>query len=353
MARAPSSDFLELGVVCLQCGQLPVVVGAAPARDLYAVSFADILNEETEEGYQRPFDPQHSREFRAYIEQPGATTIPLTFNLRGQEGSGWHLTRSKLNEPSTLTIRRPSASAPPVLAQVDCQHRLGMMADSNIPLTFQCYLGLGAREEMLIFNTINSNAKGLNPSLLDFHASKLIPELEAVQLELFIAKTLHDDPESVWHGLVKMGGVNTQGAQRRVSLRGIQAATKLLLQRSPLGATFDLSPRQKYEVVRSFWNAVATIWTGAWNRPRNHLLVKGVGVNAVSLLGADILTAALSHGQPLSRRTFEDYLAPLALLDWSTDGIFKGYGGRQGAAQAHQCLRSHLFAPGLAAVRQA
>ncbi len=344
---------LELRVFPLQCGQLPVVVGAAPAGELYAVSFADILDEAMEAGYQRPFDPLHSREFRAYIDQPGATTIPLTFNLRGREGDGWRLGPCEPGGLALLTIRRPGPEAPPVLAQVDCQHRLGMMADSAVPLTFQCYLGLTPRDEMLIFSTINGKAKGLNPSLLDFHASELTPELETVHLELFVAKTLHKDPNSVWHGLVKMGGAGTQGVHRRVSLRGLQTATKLLLQRSALGATTDLTPRQKYEIVRAFWSAVATVWERAWNRPRNHLLVKGVGVTALSLLAADILTAALSHQQRLNRRTFENYLAPLAALDWSTEGMFKGYGGRQGAAQAHELLRSHLFAPSLAALQQA
>ena len=32
----------------------------------------------------RPIHSQYSREFRAYIERPGATTFPLTFNLRGK-----------------------------------------------------------------------------------------------------------------------------------------------------------------------------------------------------------------------------------------------------------------------------
>ena len=39
--------------------------------------------------------PQHSREFRAYIERPGATTIPLTFNLRGPDGDGWTLSHRR------------------------------------------------------------------------------------------------------------------------------------------------------------------------------------------------------------------------------------------------------------------
>ena len=81
------------------------------------------------------------------------------------------------------------------------------MRDSYIPLTFQCFLGLSPREEMSIFSVINGKAKGLSSSLLDYHTTKL----ETVQLDLYIAKTLHDDPDSVWHRKVKLGGAATQG----------------------------------------------------------------------------------------------------------------------------------------------
>src|SRR5207244_6770919 len=132
--------------------------------------------------------------------------------------------------------RTPSGESGAVLAQVDCQHRLGMMSESDIPLTFQCFLGLSPRDEMAIFNIINGKAKGLSSSLLDYHTTKLASDLAATQLDLYIAKMLHDDPGSVWHGKVKLGGTATQGNTRRVSLRGLQTATKLLLQRCPFGA---------------------------------------------------------------------------------------------------------------------
>src|SRR5712692_6983532 len=138
---------LKLHVLRLRCGQLPVVVGAAPASQLVAASFADVLDEERDTGYQRPIDLSHSREFRAYIEQPDATTIPLTFNLRGPKGGHWRITSSN-GRIATLSVDLPSPDSPPCLAQVDCQHRLGMMTDSDIPLTFQCFLGLTPTQEM-------------------------------------------------------------------------------------------------------------------------------------------------------------------------------------------------------------
>ena len=142
--------YLEIKVLKAFCWRLPVVLGAAQAGDLFHVSFADVLDEAKDEGYQRPIDSHHSREFRAYIEQAGATTIPLTFNLRGADGEGWTLSNTDSNGTAVLRVRRPSSGALPVLAQVDCQHRLGMLGDSDVPLTFQCFLGLTPREEMSI-----------------------------------------------------------------------------------------------------------------------------------------------------------------------------------------------------------
>jgi DNA sulfur modification protein DndB len=206
---------------------------------------------------------------------------------------------------------------------------------------------------MSIFNVINGKAKGLSSSLLDYHTTKLTSDLAVTQVDLYIAKMLHDDPESVWHGKVKLGGAATQGNTRRVSLRGLQTATKLLLQRCPFGAGAALSALEKYGVVRDFWGAVAAVWPVAWDQPRTHLMTKGVGVTALSLLAGDIITAVLSRQQQADRQTFTDYLSPLADVDWSTSGTFKGYGGRHGASEAHQVLAARLFAPGLAVVRAA
>ena len=72
-------------------------------------------------------------------------------------------------------------------------------------------------------------------------------------------------PDSAWSGKVKLGGIATQGNQRRISLRGLQAATKQLLQRCALLTDRDFAPVQKYEIVKAFWAAVARTWPNAWN----------------------------------------------------------------------------------------
>jgi DNA sulfur modification protein DndB len=342
-----SLKYLEIPVLLAKAGHLDVALGCATARDLHSVSFADVLDEDHEVGYQRPFDESHSRDFRSYIDQPGSTTIPLTFNLRGQKGVAWDVV-SRNGRP-LLRICRPHSGHASVMAQVDCQHRIGMMAASELPLTFQCYLGLSREAEVGIFHVINAKAKGLSSSLLDYHRTLLAREPGDVPMEIFIAKRLHDDPRSVWHKRVKLGGAGTQGAGRKTSLRGLQSATKLLLQRSPLGSAGQLSRQEKYEIVSSFWHAVASAWPAAWASPRSHLITKGIGVNALSLLAADLITAIASRGEPTTRQAFESYLSRLASVDWSSQGSFRAYGGRRGAQELHQFLRSELFAPALTA----
>ena len=153
---------------------------------------------------------------------------------------------------------------------------------------------------MAIFNVINGKAKGLSSSLLDYHTTILTPDLATIQVELYIAKKLNDDPRSVWHGKVKLGGAATQGTSRRISLRGLQAATKMLLQRCPLEAGSQLRPDQLYDVVRDFWAAVASVWPVAWSQPRTHLLYErrwGNGAEHVGRRRGDVSALTTTTNQ--------------------------------------------------------
>src|SRR5579859_1486756 len=154
--RASEDEIRMVGVVGHSSFRR-VFLGFAPARLLHRVSFADVLNEDAGSGYQRKFNPQHSLDFRKYVQQPGSSTIPLTFNLRPDKQQYW-----KLEEKGVHAVLVIASGSEKVLAQVDCQHRLGHLNDLDVELPFMCYLGLSEREEMEIFKVINSKAKGLS-----------------------------------------------------------------------------------------------------------------------------------------------------------------------------------------------
>jgi DGQHR domain-containing protein len=306
-------------------------VGFAPARLLHDLSFADILDEDAGHGYQRRFNAQHSLDFRRYINKGDSSTIPLTFNLRpGNECRivelGERLARLEIPE-----------SAGKILAQVDCQHRLGHLGDLDVELPFMCFIGLSPREEMEIFNVINSKAKGLSTSLLDFHDAQLSLDLATDRPELFIALFLRNDVRSPWHRELDLGGASTSGMNRRASLRTLQKAIKRFLTRTKIARRKSIEVAA--QTVLDFWAAVAMALSEQWSKPRKHLVTKGIGVYALMDIAADLYNEA-QVGQVCDKRYFAAALADFASeFDWSTEGPLKGLGGEGGVKTAVDLVR--------------
>ena len=338
-----------VGTIILDCqvgnsAARRVLLGFAPASLLHRLSFADILNEDTGQGYQRRFNAKHSQDFRRYVRAPTAATLPLTLNLRPDTEGLWRLTEQDGGH-TQLIIEQ---SAGKIMAQVDCQHRLGYLDDLDIPLPFMCFLGLDVTEEMEVFNIINSKAKGLSTSLLDFHDSQLSQDLAKERPEIFIALHLNSEPSSPWHRQLDLGGSSTSGLQRRASLRTMQKAIKRFLAATRI---LDLHPAEHAAVVvLGFWQAIAEILPEQWARPRKHVLNKGVGVYALMDIAADI------YGESRDKSGSDPRLFVNALLDfadqidWSNEGPFKGLGGEGGVRIAVDYLREVRHSARLKAV---
>jgi DNA sulfur modification protein DndB len=310
-----------------------VLLGFAPANVLHRISFADVLDEDTGRGYQRRLNSRHSLDFRNYIQQSLSSTIPLTFNLRPSSDNAWKV--EELDPPlATLTIR---GDAGKVLAQVDCQHRLGYLNDLDLVLPFMCYLGLSVREETEIFNIINSKAKGLSSSLLDFHDATLTQDLAGERPELFIALYLNNNTDSPWYRQLDLGGTATSGLMRRASLRTMQKAIKRFLKQTNI--LHQHSPASAAQIVLDFWSAVAILLRESWDNPRRSLVTKGVGVYSLMGIAGDLYSESITH--QVDKRYFVTKLAEfLNDADWTTSGPFKGFGGQSGVKRALELLRS-------------
>ena len=308
-------------------------MGFAPANLLYRHSFADVLDEESGQGYQRRFNDKHSLDFRNYIQYTASTTIPLTFNLRPQQSRFWKI---KPNGCQATLIITPEKK---VLSRVDCQHRLGYLADLDISLPYITFIGLSEMQEMAIFNTINSKAKGLSGSLLDFHETKLVADIGKVKPELVLAVRLNDDTMSPWLKMLDLGGNRTSGMQRRASLRTMQRAIHLFLRN--LSPEYLARDDEHYTIVLSFWSAVVTILPEAWNNPRKHMLCKGIGVYSLMAIAADICQekGKLPHldWQDFFRIKFGSFAQS---IDWSNKGPLRGLGGEAGVKEAIEILRN-------------
>ena len=319
-------------------GDREVLQGFATAQSLSEVSFADVLEEGTGTGYQRRFSRSHSLDFRKYIQRPGSTTIPLTFNARPDFVQHWRLKKFK-NGNAHLAF---DLSEGPILTQVDCQHRLGCLADSEVSLPFMCFLGLALREEMQIFNVINGKAKGLNASLLDYHQTQLLEDVSKERPELYLALRLNKESDSPWFKRLDLGGKPTVGMTRKASLRTMQKGVSHFLKAS--SALDEDRVDEVYVFLQNFWNVVVLALPVEWGNPRKHFLTKGIGVYALMRLAADIF-----H-EPSVARDRSDGDVLLGILsdyvqdfDWTNAGPFRGLGGESGATQAYEILCARRY----------
>lgn len=305
-----------------------VFLGFAPASVLCGISYADVLDEQTGVGYQRRIAREHSLAFKRYIQAEGATTIPLTFNLRLSCASAWELVEAE-DGSATLTV---DASAGRVLTQVDGQHRLGFLQDSPVVFSFMSFIGLSEAQETEIFRTINGKAKGLSSSLLDYTGAKALgSDLAEVDPALFVALGLNRESESPWCGRLDLGGGNTVGPRRIASLRTMHQAVQRMLKAAQVGDKVDAAAWLERSIA--FWKAVVVVLSEQWAAPRQHMLCKGIGVYALMSVAGYLVREA--GDRPLTVDYFVSKLSDfLDQIDWTNHGPLEGFGGSKGADMA-------------------
>ncbi|MDA1370236.1 MAG: DGQHR domain-containing protein [Proteobacteria bacterium] len=328
-----SNNFANIHGKLGLSGGREVFIGFASSSLLSAISIADVLDESTGKGYQRPINNKHSLDFRKFIQQPGAATIPLTFNLRPRKDDAWTITSSKSGDKLAVNLDVKN-----IMYQVDCQHRLGFLSDLSIDFPFMAFVGLSQQEEMRVFNTINGKAKGLSSSLLDFHEAKLVKDIENIRPELVISIKLTEDELSPWYKQLNLGGKQTIGVKRRASLRTMQKAVKRFLKET--SALEDREVNDVYEIVRCFWQCVAEVVSKEWSDPRKHMINKGIGVYSLMSVAADLYVEGSRSGVDSWERYFAGKLSDfMPAFDWSSSGTLKGLGGEAGVAEAVEQLR--------------
>ena len=125
---------------------------------------------------------------------------------------------------------------------------------------------------------------------------------------------------------------------RVASLRTMQKAARRFLKEAGL-ASKGVDQRVAENLI-DFWCAVALVLHKEWERPRQHMLTKGIGVYCLMSLAGELHREASESSRQCDLDYFISALSDFVhLIDWSNQGPLKGFGGSSGADAALTLLR--------------
>ena len=333
---------IHLRVIRDTCLGYRVFRGSAPAKDIVEAAWIDFHDpDQNPEGYQRAFDPKRSTKARRYAETSDRPFWPESIiairaddDLEDEEQVQWSFTADSntddrfgtlaVSYTKGLTSRIDGQDEPwrRAFSQVDCQHRLGSMGESDESVTFCVIPGISRRQEAILFRAINQNQKGIPTSLVDTIIRVTDPNVPA---HIRWAWNLDTDVGSPFYKLVYTGGRGRGGTL--INFRGLQQSLEILIPHKYIdNGTID--DQQGYNFARTFWQVVHDEWPTEFQNKREYKMMVNPGVRALSRLGRRLFESKLDV-QDFSRRPIETYLQRgKPRVDWSATGLLKDATGK-------------------------
>lgn len=350
----------------------PVYRGFASIKDIATISAPDTGNQDKNpDGLQRELKEHHARTGYRYAED--AQKIPekhrlwpeLILNIRDTSvidepvpvDEQYNLFKIVVHED-----RIDKKLEHPQISRTDGNHRLfygeGHPIQDWPPLEvstpFSLTIGLTPLEETSLFVDINDNQVRMPTSHL-YHLLTRTTESEQLAHDkptVWIANKLVEDPKSPFLGIIYLGAGQdkTQKADRRVSLAHLRTGVEMMLKRSVKLQDYN-DILDKCVIIRTYWNAVKRTFSQEWANPKKYALLRGFGVWAMSIVGADIIDRCLKPNVVWLQLEAQmaDYLNQVrGIIDWdASEGDVKGKGGRLGAAELAGRMREFLSDEGV------
>lgn len=313
--------------------------GSATMADLARISAADVFDQITNpDGLQRDLSKKHAAEAYTYFskaaEKDRPRAIPeIILNVRDRkvverevltEGDGFKIVSLTFDLEKILNARTVKVS------RVDGNHRLYFAAGDakdrapiELAAPFQIHVGLDRDQETYIFSTVNAEQKGLNTSHLATLRSRITPE--EIELELHpqraFARRLASDAASPWCDRVHMGGsklgTKEAGQTTPITFIALEHGVQRTLKKS--GYLPERESDTQYGLIRHFWQAVKVVYPEAFDTPKEYLVAKNIGVQAFSLLAAEVIDKCLVVGNVEVGHMVPFLEAAKDTVDWHKD----------------------------------
>jgi len=317
-----------------------VLRGYAKLSDLSRMSKADVYDQiNNPTGTQRDLNPKHAKEAYEYVKTHDlAYWAEVFLCVRNKKVMRFESGPDPNIGVLTIDMQIATDIENIAISRVDGNHRLHYAdgSQSDFPaiskeVSFCLAYNLTLEQEIILFRDINDNQRRMNTSHLDNIEARLTPEeiLKQREPEIYIARKLGQDPESPLHARVYEGGKKTAGQE--IPLRSLGLGVRYMLSRpTKLAAMRDAEAQ--YKLIKNYLLAVKKWQPQSWSEPRKYLVLRGAGLWAICLIGADVIDRVLSKGS-FSVESMYSVLTSGRDWDWSNKGDFQGYGGAGGAQQ--------------------
>jgi DGQHR domain-containing protein len=284
-------------------------------------------------GYQRPEVLSHISEIRAYLESrdpllPNAIVLAFDHRVRFVPADSGAFLYGRWG---TLVIPLPAGEDEhnkPALI-VDGQQRTAAIRDARVesfPICATAFIANDEREQREQFILVNSAKplpKGLIYELLPSTDMRLPTLLQRRRFPAQLLSRLNSDPESPLLGKIRTptnpGGVVQDNSILKMLENSLSDG---VLYRFHDPVTRATDAESMLEVVKSFWQATATVFHRAWGLPPTRSrLMHGAGIVSMGFLMDAIAERHRDTGIPREDEFRSDLLPLHEVCRW-TDGYW-------------------------------
>ncbi|QHW34845.1 DGQHR domain-containing protein [Paenibacillus rhizovicinus] len=289
-----------------------------PASIALNLTFVKPYDNESGKGYQRPVDPKRCHDFALYLSKgDDALFTPVLLNAC----SNWEFVAYDKQRPNFGRLFCKGKAS-----LMDGQHRLGGIkryiqeTNADIMVPFLAFHSLDEDEEIRLFDTINTKAKGIGSSLSKY-LRRDSDELSWVATELLVRK------DSPFYNIGSIIGKRAKG--RHITLQNLYRTLHFLFKKDDVAL---LTKEEKLNISLFYFNTIKDTFSYEWLDYGGHRLTHIVCLDALSIAAGSILNHFFSNEQKTKDySSFAQSIQKLRKVDWSTTGHLRYLKGLSGS----------------------
>jgi DNA sulfur modification protein DndB len=317
-----------------QVGDQVYFLGSVSSDKAKGITFVPVIEpskksyvqENTENGYQRPGSQTRMRAFMRYLQQNPNSVVPPVL-LSGRDG--WRFVPSEVDKQiGKLVISAPAAI-------IDGQHRIGgyiclfETAGDSRPVDFILLADLDVQKEQTEFLTVNNTQKGVPKPLTVY-----LQDSQEAQL----AWALNEEDDSPFKSRITRVGMGRQ------HLFALHSVAKQIERTFNHGKLADLDEDTKLDFLIRYWTTIADELEDEWadieklddtstrgRKDFEYKLLELTGFVAWSLIAPQILGRSFTPGIGMNWEHVKQLIHTCGHIDWRKDGQYGGYTGEGGA----------------------